>query len=254
MNETPASTPVAASTPETGEQPAGFLHNLVDVYFSPGEAFARIARRPAWILPAVGYLVLTVAFSAIWMSKMEPREFMKAQLEQSGQADKLTAEQREQALEQQARFMPIFAWVGAIVGTILTVVVVAAFFLFVYRFFYGGELTFAQSLAVSSWVFFAVGLVTTPLILTVMGLKGDWNLNPQEALQANLTLLLDRATAAKPLWSLLAGIDLFSIWIVFLLATGYAAATRRTVGAAVWGVAIPWALIVLVKVAWAAIF
>jgi hypothetical protein len=185
---------------------------------------------------------------------MEPREFMKAQLEQSGQADKLTAEQREQALEQQARFMPIFAWVGGIVGTILTVVVAAAFFLFVYRFFYGGELTFTQSLAVSSWVFFAVGLVTTPLILTVMGLKGDWNLNPQEALQANLTLLLDRATAAKPLWSLLASIDLFSIWIVFLLATGYAAATRRTVGAAIWGVAIPWALIVLVKVAWAAIF
>jgi hypothetical protein len=254
MNESPESTPAAAPTPETGEQPAGFLQNLVDVYFSPGEAFARIARRPAWILPAVGYLVLVVAFTAIWMNKMEPREFMKVQLEQSGQAEKMTAEQREQVIEQQARFMPIFGWVGSIVGTILTLVVIAALFLFIYRFFYGGELNFVQSLAVSSWVFFAVGLVTTPLMLTVLGLKSDWNLNPQEVLQANLTLLLDRSTAAKPLWALLAGIDLFSIWIVFLLATGYAAATRRRVGSAVWGVAIPWALVVLAKVAWAAIF
>jgi hypothetical protein len=254
MNETPAPQPAPAPTPETGEQPAGFLQNLIDVYFSPSEAFARIARRPAWILPAVGYLALVVAFSAIWMNKMEPREFMKAQLEQSGQAAKMTAEQREQIIEQQVRFMPIFAWVGSIVGTVVTLAVIAALFLFIFRFFYGGELKFVQSLAVSSWVFFAVGLVTTPLMLAVFGLKGDWNLNPQEVLQANLTLLLDRSTAAKPLWSLLAGIDLFSIWTVFLLAAGYAAATRRNLASAVWGVVVPWALVVLVKVAWAAIF
>lgn len=249
-----SSTPIAPGTPQDGEKPAGFLQNLIDIYFSPGEAFGRIVRKPAWIMPAVGYLVLVVVFTAVWMNKMEPREFMKAQLEQSGQAEKMTAEQREQVIEQQAKFMPVFGWVGSIVGTVVTLVVIAAFFLFVYRFFYGGELKFGQSLAVASWVLFAVGLVTTPLMLTVLGLKGDWNLNPQEVVQANLSLLLDRTTAAKPLWALLSSIDLFSIWTVFLLATGYAAAARRSFGSAVWGVAVPWLLFVLGKVAWAAIF
>jgi hypothetical protein len=252
MSESP--TPIAPGTPDAGEKPAGFFQNLIDIYFAPSEAFARIVRRPAWILPAAAYLVLVVAFSAIWMNKMEPREFVTAQLEQTGQAAKMTAEQREQVIEQQAKLMPIFGWLGAIVGTVVSLVVIAGFFLFVYRFFYGGELTFVHSLAVSSWVFFAVGLVTTPLLLAVFGLKGDWNLNPQDVLQANLTLLLDRSTAAKPLWALFSGLDLFSIWTVSLLATGYAAATRRNVGSAIWGVAVPWLLIVLIKVGWAAIF
>jgi hypothetical protein len=253
MNE-PLVPPTASPAPQTGEEPAGFLQNLVDVYFTPSEAFARIVRRPAWILPAVGYLVLGILFTAVWMNKMEPREFIKAQLEQSGQAAKMTAEQREQVIEQQARFMPTLGPVFGIAGMIVSLVVVAGFFLFVFRFFYAGDLSFSQSLTVASWVFFATSLVTTPLLLSVFGLKGDWNLNPQDVLRANLTLLLDRTTAAKPLWALLSSLDLFSIWTVFLLAAGYAAAVRRELGSALWGVAVPWLLLVLGKVAWAAIF
>jgi hypothetical protein len=254
MSETPTPTPIVPGAAETDEQPAGFFQNLVDVYFSPGEAFARIVRRPSWILPAIGSLVLTVGFTAIWLHKVEPREFVKAQIEQSGRADRIPAEQREQVIERQARLMPIFGWVGSVVGIVVTILVAAGCLFFVYRFFYGGELRFVQSLAITCWAFFAVGLVTTPLLLTVFGLKGDWNLNPQEVLQANLTLLLDRSTAAKPLWALLSSLDLFSIWTVFLLATGYAAAVRKSFGSAVWGVALAWVLWIAIKVGLAALF
>ncbi len=70
-------------------------------------------------------------------------------------------------------------------GTVIVILVVAAVLLFIFRFFYAGEVGFAQSLAICSWSMFAVSLVTTPLTLVVMALKEDWNLNPQEALQAN---------------------------------------------------------------------
>ena len=90
----------------------------------------------------------------------------------------------------------------------------------------------------------------------MLNLKGDWNLNPQDVVQANLGLLLEKSTRSpKPLWALLTSIDLFSLWMVFLLATGFGgrrAARRRA--SAIWGVAIPWILIVLGKVGWAAIF
>jgi hypothetical protein len=105
-----------------------------------------------------------------------------------------------------------------------------------------------------SWCFFAVGLVTTPLLMLVFYLKGDWNVNPQEAVQANLSLLLDKSEAARPLWALFTSIDVFSLWQVFLLAVGFGVASRKTTGSAFWGVAIPWLLIVLVKVGWAALF
>jgi hypothetical protein len=91
-------------------------------------------------------------------------------------------------------------------------------------------------------------------MLLVLQLKGDWNVNPQEVIQANLGLLLEKSSAAKPLWALLSSIDLFSLWMVFLLAVGFGVASKKTTGSAIWGVGIPWILIVLAKVGWAAIF
>jgi len=41
---------------------------------------------------------------------------------------------------------------------------------------------------------------------------------------------------------------------MFLLASGFGVACRKTTGSAFWGVALPWALIIAVKVGAAAIF
>lgn len=246
--QTPSPAPVA---PESG---GGFFQNLIDVYFSPREAFTRIVRNPRILLPLVGYVVLVLGFTGIWMQKMDAREFMKTQIEESGQADRIPAEQREAIIEQQAKWMPIFAWVMGPVGIAVTLVVIAGVLMFIYRFFYSSEVTFRQAFAIVTWIFFAVSLVSTPLMLLVLQLKGDWNVNPQEVIQANLGLLLEKSSAAKPLWALLSSIDLFSLWMVFLLAVGFAVASRKPTGSAIWGVAIPWILIVLAKVGWAAIF
>jgi hypothetical protein len=251
MSESP---PVPSPEPITPEKPGGFFQNLMDLYFAPREAFARIVAHPSWILPLVGATILALAFTGIWLQRMEPREFMKTQLQESGQWDRIPAEQREQMLEQQAKFMPIFAWPSAILGTVIIYVLFAAVLLFIFRFFYAGELGFKQSLSITSWSMFAVGLVTTPLTLAVMGLKGDWNLNPQEVLQANLGLLLDKAETAKPLWALVTSLDLVSFWIMFLLAAGFGVAVKRSTGSALWGVLIPWAILVAIKVGWSAIF
>ncbi|NJR71586.1 MAG: nucleotide exchange factor GrpE, partial [Synechococcales cyanobacterium CRU_2_2] len=48
------------------------------------------------------------------------------------------------------------------------------------------------SLGIVAWDFLAVGLVVTPLMLLVMHLKGEWNVNPGDVLQANPTLLLEK--------------------------------------------------------------
>ena len=249
------SEPLVSPPPPTApEKQGGFLQNLVDVYFAPRDAFARIARDPRWLLPAAGLLVVSVAFTAVWMSRMEPTEFMKSQLEESGQWDKMPAEQRDVAIERGAGMMKGLGWVMAVVGTVFVLAVVSGVLFFVFRFFYASEMSFKHALAVVSWAFFAVSLLSSPLILAVMGLKGDWNLNPQEVVQANPSLLLDKSTAAKPLWTLLSSLDLFSFWQIFLLAVGFGVASRKTTGSAVWGVLIPWAILVLSKVGWAAIF
>ena len=236
------------------ESSGGFLQNLIDVYFSPREAFTRIVSQPRVLIPLVVYVILVLGFTGVWMQKMDPVEFMKTQIEESGRADRIPPEQREGIIEQQAKMMPIFAWVVGPVSIGVMLLVIAGALLFVYRFFYAAEVGFQQAFAIVTWVFLAVGLITTPVTLAVMSLKGDWNINPQEAVQANLGLLLDKSTAAKPLWALLTSIDVFSLWMVFLLAVGFAVASRKTTGSAIWGVGIAWAIIVLCKVGWSALF
>ncbi len=245
---------VPSPAPLTPETSGGFFGNLVDVYFSPREAFTRIVPKPSFLLPLAAFLVLVLGFTALWMSKVDPAVFVKTQLEESGQWDKIPADQRDSILESAAGRMKTFGWIGPVVFTPLMLLVVAAALMFVFRFFYASEVVFKQALAIVSWCFFATGLVTTPLTMLVLYLKDDWNLNPQEAVQANLSLLLDKSEAARPLWALLSSIDVFNLWLVFLLAVGFGVASRKSTGSALWGVVIPWLLIVLVKVGWAALF
>ena len=54
---------------------------------------------------------------------------------------------------------------------------------------------------------------------------------------------------AKPVYDLLDSLDLFSVWTIFLLAAGYAATARRSVGSAAIGILVWWGLYVLLKVA-----
>ena len=243
-----------APAPVAPDAGGGFFQNLIDLYFSPREAFARIVRSPRILVPLVAYAAIVLVFTGVWMSKMDPTEFMKTQIEESGRADQMSAEQRQQIIEQQARFMPIFGWVVGPVVIAIMLLVVAAALMFIYRFFYAGEVSFKQSLAIVIWVFLAVSIVSVPVTLAVLALKGDWNVDPNQVVQANLGLLLDKSTAAKPLWALATSIDVFVLWMVFLLAVGFGVACRKPTSSAIWGVGIAWALMVACKVGWAAIF
>lgn len=249
----PPTVPPSPVAPEPAA-PGGFFQNLIDVYFAPREAFTRIVRRPSFWLPLVGWLALSIGFATVWMNRMDPREFMKNTLEEQGQWDKIPADQREQILETSAGRMKTFGMIGPALAPPVMLLITAGVLLGIYRFFYASEVTFKQALAICAWTSFAVALLTTPLLLLVMNLKGDWNLNPQNVIQASPAAFVDKEAVAKPLYALLSSIDLFSIWTVFLLAVGFAVASRRKTSAALWGVAVPWLFIVLWKVGWAAIF
>lgn len=244
MSQTAAPTASRASWPST----------LANLYVAPREAFQALLVRPRFWLPLAGFLILSLAFTAVWLQKMDPREYMRAQIEDSGRADRMQPEQLESILDAQVGMFPVFAWASPLVIIPLGLLATAGLFLFVFRFLFGGDVTFAQSAAVLAWSCLAVGLITTPLTLAVMGLKDEWNLDPRTVLQANPSLFLDKATTPAPLFALAESLDLFSFWILGLMAAGYGVANRKTTGWAVSGVVGVWAIYVLGKVALAAVF
>jgi hypothetical protein len=175
----------------------------------------------------------------------------KAQLTEMGMWEKMPPEAREQVTSSKPG---VSVWLGATLATPLLSLILGGLFLLVYRFFYGGDLNFKQSFSILSWVWAITGLVATPLMLLIFFLKDDWNIPPDQILQANLSLLLDKESVPKVLWSLAKSIDAFTLWTIFLLTTGFGLAAKKPFGSALWGVAIPWLVFVAIKMGFAAIF
>lgn len=245
---------MATPPPPPVDPPRGFFATLAVLYIEPTAAFRGIAARPAFVAAFVALILVNVAFTFVWLKKADPAELARTQMEEAGVFDRFPPEQHAKIVERQVRLFPIFAWLGPLVFAPIAFVALAAVFLFIYRFFYESETTFPQSMAVVAWSLLAVALVSTPLTLLVLALKGEWSVDPRTVIQANPAALIDKTAVPKPVHALLDAFDLFSLWTLFLLAAGYAAAARRSVGSAAVGVLVLWGIYVLMKVALAAVF
>jgi hypothetical protein len=199
-------------------------------------------------------VLVNASFTFVWLRKADHVEVARVQLEDGGYLDRIPPDQHAKILERQAGLLPLFAWLGPLVFLPLVLVVLAGLFLFTYRFFYEAETTFPQSMAVVTWSFLAFYLLATTMMVLVLVLKGEWSVDPRTVIQANPAAFVDKAAVPKPVYDLLDSIDLFSAWTIFLLAAGYAATARRSVGSAAIGVLVWWALYVLLKMAMAAVF
>lgn len=232
----------------------GLLARIPGLWFSPRETSAEVVRDPKPWLALVAVVLLNLAFTVIWMQKVDPVEFMKIQNEESGALDKVEPDQRASIVETQAKAFPIFAWLGPVL--FIPVIILAVSFLqwLIFRFGYSASVSFKQSLGIVGQVSLSVGVITTPLILLVLYLKGDWNMNPTEAIGANLALLLDKGSSAKWLYHLAASVDLFALWSMFLMAVGYGIAAKRPTSSAFWGVLAPYVVWVIAVAAWKAMF
>ena len=238
-------TPDAPALPPADS--GSFFGNLFNLFFEPWTTFEKIFVSPRVWLAIILQTVLAVGFSSVWLAKMDPKEFMRQQMEQNPRIQQMPADQVDRIVDMQANAMKTWGRIGPVVAPVLLDLIIAGFFLFVFRFFVAADVTFSQSLATVAWSFLVVGLVQTPILLAVFSIKDDWNLDPNEVIQANLTLFFDRADLPRWLWSLLGSFDLFSFWPVFLMATGFAVAAKRALSTGLWSVGVPWACFVIVK-------
>jgi hypothetical protein len=194
------------------------------------------------------------AFTFVWLRKADHAEIARVQMEEAGVFDRVPPEQQATIVERQARLLPLFAWLGPTVFLPIMIVALAGLFLFVYRFFYAAETTFRQSLAVMTWALFTFYLLATLLLVLILTLKNEWSVDPRTVIEASPAAFVEKSAVPKTVHSLLDSLDLFSVWMLFLLSAGYAAVSKRSVGSAAMGVIVLWGIYVGLKVALAAVF
>jgi hypothetical protein len=225
--------------------PKSGLQRVAGVLFSPGETFSDIARKPDILIPLL--LIIVVGFVSVIL--VAPHLDFDAMLSQQREMMKeKNPNMSEQDMERVERFqkgaMKAGPWFGPIIIVVMTVIT-AGVLLLAFRLF-GGEGSFMQawSTVLYAWIPRVIQSIIVSIIVLARG-----KVNPMEmdtVVKSNLGFLVD-IKEHPGLFSLLASIDLFTIWYIVLLIIGFAIVAKVSRAKSATIVLSIWLLIILIK-------
>jgi len=246
-----ATSPLPVAEPQASLSPVG---RILGVFFSPKPTFEDIARKPSWLLPIVISTVLSIIAMVALNQRMNWHDYVSQQIEKNPRSAQLSAEQKQQQIDGGAKFTPIILYVAGVIGPMISVLIVGGVLMLAYNLLAGAHATFSQSLSIVAHAFL-VGVISTPLFLLVVFLKPFGTIDVENPLASNLAAFLSE-DAAKWLVALCKSIDIFSIWILILIAIGFAAVNpRKLQGAKPFVIVFSvWGAFVVIRTLWAFIF
>jgi len=239
--------------PPEDQAPQSFVSRLVGVFFSPGETFADIVRKPDIVAPLLVGILSAVAFSEVMLAKIGIERIIRIQLETSGRSANMTPEQIDAAVNQGARIGAILTHVIGFLAVPVILLIIAAIGLAIVNVIFGARAKFSTAFSVAAYANL-VGALGGLVGIAVMLFGDPDHFNPAAPVPTGLAFFLDQAHTSKVLFSLATSLDLFTFWLMALLGIGFSAVTGRkakplSVFLAFFGV---WAVYVLAKMGLAA--
>ena len=225
------------------------LGRVAGVFVAPARTFASIARKPGFVVPLFLATVLSVLATAVLLPRMD---FEAALREQMAARDETVSEERlEKIVEAQKRFAGlVYVW-GALAPTVLSLLLAGIFWLSFKAF--GWDHTFKQSLGVTAHAYLPNCLAALLLIFFTLRLDRFNPADLGDLVRSSPAFLVDRRENPV-LHSLLQSFDVFSIWSLVLLVIGYSIAAKVSRAKAASIVVSLWALYVLGKAGFTALF
>lgn len=225
------------------------LGRIVGVFLAPARTFASIARRPGFVVPLLIATVLSVIATAVLLPRMDLESAIR---EQMAARDEVVSEERiEKIVETQKRFSGlVYVW-GTLAPTVISLLLAGIFWLSFKAF--GWDHTFKQSLGVTAHGYLPNCLAAILLIFFAMRLDKFNPADLGDLVRSNPAFLVDRRENPV-LHSLLQSFDVFSIWSLVLLVIGYSIAAKVSRGKAASIVVSLWALYVIGKAGFTALF
>jgi len=223
--------PEPPSAPAEDAAASSAWSSLAGVLTSPTATFQRLAARPVWALALAALLVVGVAFGAAAFGKVTPEEFLRSIEAQGRPAPPQLEEDPE-------RFLATMRWIQVGAGSVFAALFyfgAAGVFLVLFRLL-GSDLRYVQSLSTTLHGLLPLGVSAAAGLAVVAG-RAEISLDELQngtLLLSNLGFLAGEETG-KAVRALLTSADLFAVWSVWLLATGFRIVARVSSGAA-WGV------------------
>jgi hypothetical protein len=221
----------AGAIPEP--DPQNFFSRLTGVLFSPGETFEEIGRAPRVLIPLIMVMALGAYSSFFVTNRIGYENIVRKQMESVVNAGWMSQEQADQQIQRSltgraATIGKIQGPVGAAIGFLVVMLIVAGVFK-LFTMLMGGNNTFKPLLAVITYAYLAVGIVSAAIMTITLFLKDPEEIDLYNPVSSNLGAILTMLGAGLPkfLNALTSWVDVFGIWRIILLAIGCAAVTPR---------------------------
>ncbi len=236
----------AAAAPEIPleEKPLTEVERVVDTFIAPSKTFTDIRRNASWWVPwlLMSIFGLGMVFAVDKKIGMETvyENNLKMSPKQMDKYEQLPPDQKANQLRVGAKITDYFAY-GSPLLTIVFVGIMAAVLMATFNFGFGAEVKFAQAMAISMYAFLP-SIVKSLIAIGVVGSGAAETFTFQNPVASNLGGLVD-PISSRFLYSILVGIDIFSIWTLVLTGIGYACVTRVKRGTC-FGVVFGWWIVV----------
>ncbi len=242
---------------QLSQEPAGLSEGqrLIYTFSAPSRAFTDLRRNASWWAPFLIIAVVAILFVSVVDQKVGfPKvveNLIQLQPKQAERLDNMPADQRQKIMQQQATVTKIIAYAFPVVG-LAVYAVFAAVLLGTLRFAGGADLNYKTLFALI--VYTRLPQVLSPLlaILSLLaGASGDgFNLQNPAATNPGYFISPDGSPVLR---ALLTPLDVLSVWSLILTAIGITCISKVKRGTA-FAVVFGWfAVVVLARVAIAAI-
>ena len=213
--------------------PTNFFSRLMGVYFSPGETFKEIGRKPTFIVPLLTLMLLGGLSTFAMIDRITVAKFLGPGIEQAVAKNQMSQEEANKRLDQLAsRAIWIkagFFGVGLVQWIFIPLILAGIFKLI--SMVMGTDNQFKAVYAVTVYAMLAVSLISILVFITTLYLKPLDEIEIENLSMSNLgawlNLLVGKDGLPKFIMSFAKWIDVFAIWIISLLSIGYAAVSRK---------------------------
>lgn len=192
---------------------------ILGVFASPGQTFAELAADPHFILCWCIQIVVGLLFAYELMHRVGAYALARQQIMLGSRAQSLSPEQLDKAVSVSATFFKFGMWASPVIA-IVFMLVMAAIMMGIANFVLGYETRYKQQVSMVSHAYLVqslVGLLTVG-VLAMMASPYSFQLN--NPIGSNIGFFLDKSGTGAFLYQFATHLDIFSIWIVMLLALG----------------------------------
>ena len=240
-----------AAPNETPEVPtSGLFGRLSAIFFEPGKVFEEIKRRPTWLGIFVVLAVVVIAGQYVAVTRVDYETYLRQALTWNPFTKNMAEEQIQKILSQpRSAFQQYMQVALAPVTTLIVYLGLAGVFLLAFVLM-GASLTYKKALAVAFWAMAPPAIILTLLAIVLMLVKEPDSLDVIDIsrnVASNPAVAVDEKTNPL-LHSLLARIDLFSFWTIYLLALGFSTVSETKLGKAAAVILVVWGLYVVIRV------